>query len=104
MNNVEQFKDAMRAAGLIPPDAIEPGRIVRFSTSDKRGDDAGWCWLFDDGCGGAYGDHRSVVVFTLPVSGAFAFYGAGYCYSASPCIGRRVYGATRYKDQLDETG
>ena len=40
------------------PAAIEPGRLHRFSTSERRGDSAGWCKLFDDLRGGVYGCHR----------------------------------------------
>lgn len=54
-----QFRDAIRSAGLEPPSIIEPGKLYRFGTSGKRGDDAGWCKLFDDGRGGAFGDFRS---------------------------------------------
>ncbi len=53
------FQDAIRAAGLNPPDMIEPGKLTRFSTNDKRSDDAGWCRLFSDGMGGVFGDHRT---------------------------------------------
>ena len=59
MNTTEQFKDAMRSAGLIPPDLIEPRKFHRFSTNGKRSDNAGWCRLFDDGMGGEFGDHRT---------------------------------------------
>lgn len=45
------------------PDAslpeIEPDRLHRFPTSGKRGDDAGWCKLFEDLRGGVFGDFRS---------------------------------------------
>lgn len=55
-------RDAFRAAILIvlgyAPDVIEPGRLHRFATSDKRGDLAGWCRLFTDLHGGAFGCHR----------------------------------------------
>jgi putative DNA primase/helicase len=40
------------------PDAIEAGRLHRFSTSGKRGDLSGWCRLFDDGRAGVYGCWR----------------------------------------------
>jgi phage/plasmid primase-like uncharacterized protein len=40
------------------PATIEPGRLHRFSTSERRGDSAGWCKLFDDLRGGVYGCHR----------------------------------------------
>lgn len=55
-----QFLDAMRAAGLEPPGAIEPGRLYRFPGAGKRdGNTAGWCKLFDDGLGGCFGDWSS---------------------------------------------
>jgi putative DNA primase/helicase len=54
---IEPFKTAMQAYGLNPPDTIQPGKFHRFSGIDKkRGDDAGWCKLFNDGCGGVFGD------------------------------------------------
>ncbi len=40
------------------PDVIEPGRLHRFPTSDRRADDAGWCKQFDDGRGGVFGCFR----------------------------------------------
>jgi len=54
---IEQFRDAIRSAGLTPPDTIEPGRIYRFNGEGKRnGNTAGWCKLFADGLGGTFGD------------------------------------------------
>ncbi len=41
------------------PEAIVPGRFIRFSTSQSRSDNAGWCKLFDDMCGGVFGCYRS---------------------------------------------
>ena len=58
-NKIEQFKAAMQAAGLEPPDLIEPGNLHRFPSNGKWGDDAGWCKLFTDQHGGVFGDHRS---------------------------------------------
>lgn len=52
------FHDAILAALGHAPDAIEPGRFHRFATSDRRGDDAGWCKLFDDMRGGVFGCYR----------------------------------------------
>lgn len=53
----ESFHDAILAAGLIPPDVIEPGRFYRFNGDGKRnGNTAGWCKLFADGDGGIFGD------------------------------------------------
>jgi phage/plasmid primase-like uncharacterized protein len=40
------------------PNLIEPGRFHRFGTSDRRGDDAGWCKLFADLRGGVFGCYR----------------------------------------------
>lgn len=56
------LRDAFRAAILAAlghaPDVIEPGRFLRFPTSARRGDDAGWCKLFDDLRGGVFGCYR----------------------------------------------
>lgn len=41
------------------PEVIEPGRFHRFPTSDRRGDDAGWCKLFPDLRGGVLGCYRA---------------------------------------------
>jgi phage/plasmid primase-like uncharacterized protein len=59
MDGIEEFKDAMRAHGLNPPEIIEPGKLHRFPTNGKRHDDAGWCKLFANGGGGVFGDFRS---------------------------------------------
>lgn len=57
---ISQFRDAIRAAGLEPPDVIEPGKLHRFPGVGKRnGNTAGWCKLFDDGLGGCFGDWSS---------------------------------------------
>ncbi|MFQ5643987.1 MAG: DUF3987 domain-containing protein [Thiogranum sp.] len=57
---VSQFRDAIRATGLEPPDVIEPGRLHRFPGVGKRnGNTAGWCKLFEDGLGGCFGDWSS---------------------------------------------
>jgi putative DNA primase/helicase len=57
----EQFRAAMLSAGLTPPDVIEAdGELHRFSTNNKRGDDAGWYVLHGDGIpAGAFGDWRA---------------------------------------------
>jgi putative DNA primase/helicase len=61
----DQFRDAIAAAGLNPPDRIEPGRFHRFPGEGKRnGNRAGWCKLFSDGLGGIYGDHSTVLTET----------------------------------------
>jgi len=58
---IEQFRDAMRAAGLTPPDTIKAdGELQRFPSNGKRGDDAGYYVLHLDGIpGGMFGDHRT---------------------------------------------
>lgn len=51
------FAECITAAGLEPPAHIEPGRWIRFPGLDKRRSNrAGWCYLFPDGQGGAFGD------------------------------------------------
>lgn len=60
MDPIQQFKDAMRADGLTPPEMIEPGKLYRFPGIDKgRGDDAGRCKLFDDMECGWYMDYST---------------------------------------------
>ncbi len=54
------FRDAIRSAGLKPPDDINPGTFHRFPGEGKsNGNFAGWCKLFADGNGGIYGDHST---------------------------------------------
>ena len=55
---LQAFSAAILAALGHAPDVIEPGRFKRFATSERRGDDAGWCKLFDDLRGGVFGCHR----------------------------------------------
>lgn len=61
MNAIQQFQDAIRSAGLTPPDMIEAdGRLRRFASNGKRGDDAGWYLLHGDGIpAGSFGDWRT---------------------------------------------
>jgi putative DNA primase/helicase len=56
-----EFCGAIRAAGLDAPEAVEAdGRLHRFASNGKRGDDAGWYVLFGDGIpAGAFGCWRS---------------------------------------------
>lgn len=60
-NSAVQFSDAIRAAGLTPPDVIEAGAgIRRFSSNGKHGDASGWYIFHDDGIpAGMLGDWRS---------------------------------------------
>ena len=61
MTKLEHFSDAIRSAGLkSPPEIIADGKIHRFSSNGKRGDDAGWYVLYDDGVpAGCFGDWRT---------------------------------------------
>ncbi|MFM9883758.1 MAG: toprim domain-containing protein, partial [Burkholderiales bacterium] len=58
---VEQFRDAIRSAGLEPPEVIESdGALHRFASNGKRRDDAGWYVLHPDGIpAGSFGDWRT---------------------------------------------
>jgi len=60
-DTVDQFREAMAAAGLPPPALIVPdGKLHRFPTNGRRNDDAGWYVLHDDEPpAGAFGDWRS---------------------------------------------
>ena len=60
LDAIEQFRNAIQSAGLIPPDMIEPGEFHRFPGEGKRnGNTAAWCKLFPDGIGGIYGDYTT---------------------------------------------
>lgn len=63
MNAAEQFRDAIAAAGLTPPDeVIGDGKIHRFSTNGRKRDDAGWYVFHDDERpAGRFGCNRSGV-------------------------------------------
>jgi len=51
------FHDAIRSAGLEPPEVIRPGKLLRFPASGKHTSNrASWCLLFPDGLGGCFGD------------------------------------------------
>lgn len=59
-NHVDGFREAMLAAGLNPPDNIEPGKFHRFPGSGKKkGNAAGWCKMFPDEMGGTFGDYST---------------------------------------------
>ena len=55
---LQSFRTAILATLGHAPELIEPGRFQRFATSDRRGDSAGWCKLFDDLRGGVFGCYR----------------------------------------------
>ncbi|WP_306546506.1 toprim domain-containing protein [Malikia spinosa] len=60
------FSDAIRAAGLTPPEQIDAdGAIHRFSSSGKRGDESGWYVLHLDGVpAGSFGCWRAGLLST----------------------------------------
>lgn len=58
------FLGAIRGLLGYAPITVEPGRMTRFPTSERRGDDAGWCLLFVDKRAGVFGDHRTGVSTT----------------------------------------
>lgn len=59
-NYEDEFKAAISAAGLTPPDHIIPGKFHRFPGLNKpKNNQAGWCRLFEDGRGGVFGDYSS---------------------------------------------
>src|SRR5262249_34999098 len=62
LDSIEQFRSAILAAGITPPQTIRAdGKIHRFSTNG-RGDDAGWYVLHTDGiAAGAFGCWRTGV-------------------------------------------
>lgn len=61
LNSLEQFRDAISAAGMEPPDGIHAdGVLHRFSPSGKRSDMAGWYVLHGDGIpAGSFGNWRT---------------------------------------------
>jgi putative DNA primase/helicase len=62
----DQFRQAIEQAGLVPPKFIRAdGKLRRFSSDGKRGDDAGW-YVFHAGTipAGAFGCWRSDIKIT----------------------------------------
>lgn len=59
---IDQFREAIEAAGLVAPDQIHgDGRLHRFSPTGKPRDDAGWYVLHLDGvAAGVFGDWRAM--------------------------------------------
>jgi putative DNA primase/helicase len=67
MSARDEFRAAIAAAGLTPPDEIIPyrGRPERFSTNGKRSDDSGWYVFHDDARpAGRFGDYRTGLAVT----------------------------------------
>lgn len=66
MTGTEQFIGAIRKTlGYAPdPGEILPDKMIRFATCDRKGDDAGWCKLFEDAEGGVFGCWRQGITET----------------------------------------
>ncbi len=60
---IEFLTEIRNRLGYAPP-SIRPGKVVRFSTCDRKGDKSGWARLFDDGAGGVFGCWRSGITET----------------------------------------
>jgi putative DNA primase/helicase len=62
----QEFRAEIQRAGLTPPDeVIADGKLHRFPTNGRRGDDSGWYVLHADGIpAGAFGDWRSGISST----------------------------------------
>jgi phage/plasmid primase-like uncharacterized protein len=57
---LDVFRQAAEKNGLILPEHLVPGRLVRFPGIGKsNGNKSGWAWISEDGLGGAYGDWAS---------------------------------------------
>lgn len=49
-DHIDNFRNAIEAAGIgAPNDIHDDGKLHRFSTNGKRGDDSGWYVLHGDG-------------------------------------------------------
>lgn len=62
LSTVEKFQQAIAAAGLLVPEVIQAdGKLHRFGTNGKPGDQAGWYVFHDDGdmAHGAFGCWRA---------------------------------------------
>jgi putative DNA primase/helicase len=60
MDAIDLFKTAMAAAGLTPPNTINPGHWHKFPGLQKNGKNkAAYCLMFDDMRGGVFGDFSS---------------------------------------------
>ena len=61
----EQFRQAIAAAGLQPPETIEPERWYKFPGYQKSAKNkAAWCFMFHDMRGGVFGDFSSGIEST----------------------------------------
>jgi putative DNA primase/helicase len=58
--SIESFLEVIRQSTGGSPSLAEivAGKLIRFATSERQGDGAGWCKLFADGQGGVFGCWR----------------------------------------------
>lgn len=66
-SSIQAFRSAIKDTLGYAPETVEPGRFQRFATSDRRGDNAGWCKLFEDMRGGVFGCFRQAISGTWGV-------------------------------------
>lgn len=92
---IEFFRSAILAALGNAPDVIEPGKLHRFSTNGKRGDVSGWCRLFDDLCGGVFGDFRAGISETWSATDRRSM-----TQSERASLARQVMQATAERERL----
>lgn len=66
MSDLDQFREAITAAGIEAPDVLlDDGKIHRFSPSGRGSDKAAWYMLHTDGVpAGAFGDWRTGITST----------------------------------------
>lgn len=68
-HTIDEFRQAITAAGLEAPDHIEPGRVIKFPGHQKSGSNkAAWCFMFDDLRGGVFGDYSTNMESTWQAS------------------------------------
>jgi putative DNA primase/helicase len=59
-STITEFQNAMRSVDLEPPRIEDDGKLHRFSSNGKCGDDSGWYCLHSDGIpAGSFGDWRT---------------------------------------------
>jgi putative DNA primase/helicase len=69
LNSENAFKNAMKDAGITPPEHINPdGNFQRFSTNGKGNDKSGWCLVINQGLI-TFGDFRQGVTHTFRADG-----------------------------------
>lgn len=69
MDTSLEFRKAIAATGLNPPDHVIPGKMIRFPGLNKGpGNKSAWCKLFEDGQGGVFGDFSSSINSTWHAS------------------------------------